>query len=118
MKLRNNRFRYYQNKGYLESIGWEQLRNCIFRFLKEFGFYGKYIKDIKPYMVEEVGFYFNGESYIIETVPISFKKFIRKYDFALSRNLFPFGNFWNEVYDLWKEWSFEEDKIYSKTHIQ
>ncbi len=120
MKLRNSRFRY-QNKGYLESIGWEQLRNCLFRFLKEFGFYGRYIKEIKPYMTKQVvetyGHGFDTQT-LIETVPISYKDFVRKNYLALTRQIFPPGDFWSEVYGLWLEWSFEEDNIYSKTYIQ
>ena len=120
MKLRNSRFRY-QNKGYLESISWEQLRNCLFRFLKEFGFYGRYIKEIKPYMTKQVvETYEHGwdAQTLIEIVPISYKAFVRKNYLALTRQIFPPGVFWDEIYYLWMEWSFEEDNIYSKTYIQ
>lgn len=111
MKLRNNRFKYQH--GYLESIGWRQLKNCIFRFLKEFGFYGAYIKDIKPFMITYYGDYAHKQER-----PISYKEFVRREFFATSRILFPPGTYWDEVHNLWMEWSFEEDKISSKTYIQ
>ncbi len=111
MKLRNNRFKHQY--GYLESIGWQQLKNCIFRFLKEFGFYGAYIREIKPLMITCYGDY--KHKYV---VPISYKEFVRSEIFATSRALFPPGTYWDEVYELWMELSFEEDKINSKTYIQ
>ena len=112
MKLKNKRFRYY---NYRQSIDWFQLKRCLFRFLKEFGFYGKYVKEIKPYLIE---YSFDYENNIRIETPISLKKFIRRIPYAQSRDLFPPEFFWNEIYNLWIEWSFDEDKIYSKTYIE
>ena len=110
MKLKNKRFRY---EDYRQSIDWFQLKRCLFRFLKEFGFYGKYVKEIKKYLLE----YSVDNGVVIET-PISLKKYIRdSCVYAQSRNLLPPGMFWDDVYNLWTEWSFEEDKIFSKTYI-
>jgi len=117
MKLRNGRFKYQY--GYLESIGWQQLKNCIFRFLKEFGIYSTYIKGIKPFMKESITTYDEYYKYRqIMFIPTSYKEFVRREYYAVSRRLFPPGNYWDEIYELWVEWSFEEDKISSKTYIQ
>ena len=110
MKLNNGRFRY---KDYNQSIDWFQLKRCLFRFLKEFGFYGKYIKEIKQYLLE-----YSVDNGVTIATPISLERYIRKRNYyAQSRNLFPPGIFWDEVYGLWIEWSFEEDKIFSETYI-
>ena len=112
MKLKNKRFRY---EDYRQSIDWFQLKRCLFRFLKEFGYYGKYVKDIKPYLVE---YSFDYTCNLRIETPISLKKYFRDLClYAQSRCLFPRETFWNEVYELWVEWSFEEDKIFSKTYI-
>lgn len=110
MKLRNNRFNYA--KDYKESIGYEQLRRCIFRFLKEFGYYSAYVRDIKPHLK----IYDLDYSFAVEK-KISYKDFVRRSFMALSRNIFPQGELWDDIYPLWVEWAFEEDKIYSRTRL-
>jgi hypothetical protein len=82
--------------------------------LKEFGYYSAYINGIKPYMVEE---YYVDDLPFPEEKELTFKKFIRRNYKALSRLMFPDGELWDDIYSLWTEWAFEEDKIYSKTRL-
>ncbi len=102
-----------KRKTYKESISREQLRKCLFRFLKEFGFFHKYLSEIKWYLTRS---YYDclGE---IKYVPISYDEFLKRKIFALRRNMFPDGNIWDEIYNLWVSWAKEEDAINEITRI-
>ena len=89
MKLKNGRFNY--TNSHKEYIGYDQLRRCLFRFLKEFGYYSAYINSIKPYMVDY--YYSFGDFFPVEE-KITFKEFIRRNYKALSRMMFPGGELW------------------------
>lgn len=112
-KMRWNK-KILKRKIYKESISREQLRKCLFRFLKEFGFFHKYLSEIKCHLVSA---YYDDLSDGIKYMPISYDVFLKRQIFALRRNMFPAGNIWDEIYYLWVSWAKDEDAINEKTLI-
>jgi len=99
-----------------ETINRDQFKKCLFRFLKEFGYYNAYLREIKPYCKEFVFWdSVTGQSIFKD---ISYERFLRRFRFAINRSMFPTNEtYWDTVFYLWQQWSREEDYIDSSTII-
>jgi hypothetical protein len=99
-----------------ETINRDQFKKCLFRFLKEFGYYSAYLREIKPYCKEFVSWdSVTGQSICKD---ISFERFLRRFRSAIYRSMFPTNDtYWDTVFYLWQQWAREEDYIDSSTII-
>ena len=110
--------RKLKNKYCHERIGRKDFKRFLFRFLKEFGYYSTYVKEIKPYCKKFAGWDSVTNEPII--VDISFDEFLRHYPNNIYRGLFPNNNEhcnWDEIFYLWKEWARQEHYIGDLTRI-
>jgi hypothetical protein len=99
-----------------ETINRDQLKRCLFRFLKEFGYYSAYLREIKPHCKEFVSWdSVTGQSICKD---ISYERFLRKFHSAIYRSMFPTNEtYWDTLFYLWQQWAREEDSIDSSTVI-
>ena len=109
------RKRKIKPKFYKKAISRDQLKRCLFRFLKEFGYYSAYIRDIKPYCRDLVGWNSLHEPIFTD---ITFDRFLKRFHHAILRTMFPYNEtHWDTLFYLWQQWAREEDSIDSSTVI-
>ena len=100
------------------TINRDNLRKCLFRFLKEFRYFHSYIREIKNILFiaaciynEELG------HYVYHHERITYAQFLKQFRTPINRGMFPNAPKWDDIYKMWVYWAKEEDEINEKTQI-
>jgi len=104
-----------------EFITRAEFKKCLFRFLKEFGYYRSYIKNMKDANLIFTTYQRFTDGGLIEIkTQISFDTFLSRSLYPTARHMFPYSgaSLWEKIYNLWVMWAKEEYKITWRTRFK